>query len=173
MRVVTIITALISLPLLTAAQVVRREDPDEFTALGCPDTTKPEASQAEQLAAWDDFTNLLYTERRLTDAFTKYVATGYINHSPLVPANGVETTMGELSGIVPNVNAQLQHVFVGWDKNGTAYGTAHTRVTGNETMGIPNSALVDMIRMVGTCLVEHYDVQQVVDGTAPNPIAFF
>ncbi|CAK96248.1 hypothetical protein CBS63078_7057 [Aspergillus niger] len=173
MRIVAIVTGLVSLSILTAAQGVGAEGPDEFTALGCPDTTKPQASQAEQLAAWDDFTNLLYTEKRLTDAFTKYVATGYINHSPLVSANGIDTTLGELSGIVPNVDSQLQHVFVGWDKNGTAYGTAHTKVTGNATMGIPNSALVDMIRMVGTCLVEHYDVQQAVDGTAPNPIAFF
>ncbi|PYH29143.1 uncharacterized protein BO87DRAFT_380785 [Aspergillus neoniger CBS 115656] len=173
MRVVAIVTALISLGTLTAAQAVRRGGPDEFTALGCPDTTKPEASQAEQLAAWNDFTNLLYTEKRLTDAFTKYVATGYINHSPLVTGNDIDTTLGELSAIVPNVDSQLQRAFVGWDKDGTAYGTAHTKVIGNATMGIPNSALVDMIRMVGTCLVEHYDVQQAVDGTAPNPIAFF
>ncbi|OOF99334.1 hypothetical protein ASPCADRAFT_203109 [Aspergillus carbonarius ITEM 5010] len=170
MRVLTIITAL-CLSSLAAAHA--RQSNDEYTALGCPNTTKPEATPSEQLAAWDDFTNLMYTEKRITDAFAKYAAASYINHSPLVTTNGINETMGELSQIVPNVNSQLQHAFVGWDQNGTTFGTAHTKVGGDEARGISDSALVDIIRMVGTCLVEHYDVQQSIDGTAPNPIAFF
>ncbi|PYI01462.1 hypothetical protein BO78DRAFT_401287 [Aspergillus sclerotiicarbonarius CBS 121057] len=172
MRFFAILTALVSLSGLAAAHI-RRQGNDEFTALGCPDTTKPEASPSEQLAAWDDFTTLMYTEKRITDAFNKYAAASYINHSPLVTMNGINETMGELSQIVPNVNSQLQHAFVGWDKDGTTFGTAHTKVSGGEAMGISDSALVDIIRMVGTCLVEHYDVEQSIDGTAPNPIAFF
>ncbi|PWY89693.1 hypothetical protein BO94DRAFT_534439 [Aspergillus sclerotioniger CBS 115572] len=166
MHFFTIITAVTSVSLAAAQS-------NEYTALGCPNTTKPEATPVEQLAAWDDFTNLMYTEKRITDAFAKYAAASYINHSPLVTTNGINETMGELSQIVPNVNSQLQHAFVGWDRNGTTFGTAHTKVDGDEAMGISDSALVDIIRMVGTCLVEHYDVQQSIDGTAPNPIAFF
>ncbi|RAK96811.1 uncharacterized protein BO80DRAFT_428805 [Aspergillus ibericus CBS 121593] len=167
MHFLVIITALASLSGLGAAV------PDEFTALGCPNTTKPEASPSEQLAAWDEFTNLMYHEKRISDAFTKYAAAGYINHSPHVTMNGINETIGELSQIVPYVDSQLQRAYVGWDTNGTTYGTAHTKVSGGEAMGISDSALVDIIRMVGTCLVEHYDVQQTIEGAGPNPIAFF
>ncbi|PWY74288.1 hypothetical protein BO70DRAFT_364278 [Aspergillus heteromorphus CBS 117.55] len=171
MHLYALAAILLSTLCLTSAYALSPED--EFTAAGCPDTTSPYASHSDQLAAWEDFTSMLYNEKRITEAFDKYVAAGYINHSPLVPGNGANTTIAELSQIVPNVNSDLQRAYVGWDRNGTAFGTAHTKVTGGGAIGIPDSALVDIIRMVGTCLVEHWDVEQSTEGSHPNPIAFF
>ena len=48
-----------------------------------------------------------------------------------------------------------------------------TKVTNGEAVGIPEAALVDIVRVVGTCLVEHWDVEQVVNMSAPNPVAYF
>jgi predicted SnoaL-like aldol condensation-catalyzing enzyme len=173
MRFTATAIAFISIISLISARKLGHGDYDEFTSLGCPDTTKPYASHLEQLAAWDDFTDLLYNQKRITDAFAKYAATGYINHSPLVTMNGTNATIAELVQIVPNVTPELRHSYVSWDKNGTTFGTAHTKVTGGEKAGIPDSALVDIIRMDGTCLVEHWDALEVINASAPNPIAYF
>lgn len=87
--------------------------------------------------------------------------------------NGANATITELDQIVPNVTLEPRHSFVGWEKNGIAFGTAPTKITGGEKAGIPDSVLVDIIRMDGTCLVEHWDALEVIDASAPNPIAYF
>ncbi|PYI21793.1 hypothetical protein BO86DRAFT_53331 [Aspergillus japonicus CBS 114.51] len=174
-------TLLLPLLLLTsthATPTTPSTNPDEFTQLNCPNTTTPTATPAEQLAAWTEFTKLMYTEHRLSEALTHYVAGQYINHSPLVAGTGVGATAAELTNLVPDVTSQLQRAFVGWDAAGNAFGVAHTRVIpnsqGDDTKG-GESALVDIIRMVGTCMVEHWDVEQEVGsaGAGGNPIAFF
>ncbi|PYH82436.1 hypothetical protein BO82DRAFT_353686 [Aspergillus uvarum CBS 121591] len=176
------LTTALLLPLLLtsthATPTTPSTNPDEFAQLNCPNTTTPTATPAEQLAAWADFTNLMYTEHRLSEALTHYVAGKYINHSPLVSGTGVGATAAELTNLVPDVTSQLQRAFVGWDVAGNAFGVAHTRVIpnskDNDTKG-GESALVDIIRMIGTCMVEHWDVEQEVGsaGAGGNPIAFF
>ncbi|RAK77692.1 nuclear transport factor 2 family protein [Aspergillus fijiensis CBS 313.89] len=177
----TTTTLLFPLLLLTsthATSTTPSPNTDEFTQLNCPNTTTPTATPAEQLAAWTTFTNLMYTEHRLTDALSHYVAGKYINHSPLVAGTGVTETAAELTNLVPDVTSQLQRAFVGWDAAGNAFGVAHTRVIPNpkeDGAEGGESALVDIIRMVGTCMVEHWDVEQAVGskGEGGNPIAFF
>ena len=39
--------------------------------------------------------------------------------------------------------------------------------------GLATKALVDIYRMDGTCIVEHWDVLQVVPANATNPVGFF
>ncbi|PYH40323.1 uncharacterized protein BP01DRAFT_377922 [Aspergillus saccharolyticus JOP 1030-1] len=149
---------------------------DEYTLLNCPNTTTAAtATPAEQLAAWTEFTALMYTEQRIATALAKYVAGKYINHSPLVAATGVNETVAELSAVVPDVDSQLQRAFVGWDAAGNTFGVAHTKVIPRDATGeAGEKALVDIIRMVGTCMVEHWDVEQEVgEAGSGNPIAFF
>ena len=142
---------------------------DEFNSLGCPNTTKPNASPSEQLAAWYDFADLLYTQKNVAGAFGKYVATGYINHAPEIPVNGSAAAVAELSQFVPYSTTFIRNLFVGYNENGTAFGTAHVKFSGG---GMPDSALADIIRMIGTCLVEHWDVTTPLNASA-NPIAYF
>ncbi|RAL13920.1 uncharacterized protein BO97DRAFT_29412 [Aspergillus homomorphus CBS 101889] len=181
----TILLLTTSLPQTTATPL--SQPTDEFTLLNCPNTTTPTASPAEQLSAWIEFTDLMYTHQRLNEAMTKYVAGGYINHAPVVSSTGVHATLNELTAIVPRVDSQLLRAFVGYDTAGNVFGVAHTRVVplstatesrtadgeGGHAAEVKESALVDIIRMVGTCLVEHWDVQQTVEGDEVNPIAFF
>ena len=64
---------------------------------------------------------------------------------------------------------ELQRVFVGLDLNGTSYGTFHFK--GNSA-SFGEGAIAGIWRMIGTCLVEYWDVASGVD-PSPNPIAYF
>ncbi|KKK15452.1 hypothetical protein P175DRAFT_0532875 [Aspergillus ochraceoroseus IBT 24754] len=167
MRVTAISITLLSLIGSISARTL--DDPDEFTSLGCPATTNANASPAEQLAAWEDFADLLYIRKSPRDALLKYAAAGYINHAPHVPESGRDNAIDYLSRNKGSNTVQLRHVYIGFDKNGTTYATAHFQATpenGN------SSASVDISRMVGSCLVEHWEAGQKMD-PSDNPIAYF
>lgn len=52
----------------------------EYYSLGCPPSTKPWASQKQQLEAITDYGNLLYLQKQIDTAENTYVATEFINH---------------------------------------------------------------------------------------------
>lgn len=48
------------------------------------------------------------------------------------------------------------------------FGVVHMRINGN-----PQTAIVDLYRMDGTCLVEHWDITQAWPADATNVVGFF
>ena len=143
----------------------------EYYDLGCPEgTTKPVASIQEQIAAYDNYKNLLYTENKVAEAFNTYAAKSYINHAPEIAVNGTAAVIAELSGLLATADTKVFKNYVGYDSNGTTFGTTHFSAT---VPGVPTQNVIDIIRMIGTCLVEHWDDIEAVNGSSPNPIAYF
>lgn len=85
MRVSTIVAAAVS----ATSVIAHRGGPGrpgpvdpEYYSLGCPGSTKPWASQKEQLEAITEYGNLLYVQKNIPTAEYTYVATDFINHAP-------------------------------------------------------------------------------------------
>lgn len=125
----------------------------------CPG--KP-ASPAQQHAIFDDFINKLYVQRNATDAYLTYVSPDYINHSPFAP-QGRAAAIAFLSYLIPSVEREILHQTFDQD-----IGVVHLKV-----LSQPLLALVDLFRLNGTCVVEHWDVNQALPSNATNPIALF
>ncbi|KAL9076200.1 MAG: hypothetical protein Q9161_001247, partial [Pseudevernia consocians] len=63
----------------------------------------------------------------------------------------------------------IQRVFVGTNLTGTSFGTIHFR--GN-SVAFGEGDIAGIWRMIGTCLVEYWDVASGVEASA-NPVAYF
>ena len=130
----------------------QRDDPpaasptheSEFTMLGCPNTTSPIASEDEQFDAANDYADLLYVQKDIPGAFSKYVATDLINHAPLIPGDGAALAEYSVSSLV-NAQIELQKVVFGQDIATTFF---------KSTTAIGVVAAMELFRMSGTCIVE-------------------
>jgi len=107
------------------------------------------------------FIQLFYVEDNPTDAFTCWMHPGYIQHNPNAPS-GRDATLEVLAAAVKN-NRELTH-----DVKRVIYGDAdlvavhhHFRRTREER----GWAVVDILRIEGGFVVEHWDVMQAV----PDP----
>ena len=125
----------------------------------CP--PKP-VSPAEQHAIFFDFIDKLYVKQNATDAYLTYVSPDYINHSPYAP-QGRAAAISFLSFLIPSLNRTILHET--FDAN---IGVVHLKV-----MSHPLLALADFFRLNGSCVVEHWDINQALPANATNPIALF
>lgn len=100
------------------------------------------------------------------DTMMSYVVDDYIQHNPNIQS-GKEIAQSYLTrqlaspGLVNNVTlviSQLNFVLL----------HVHRIQPGHR-----DRVIVDIYRLDGTCIVEHWDVQQDMDPDAPNPGAFF
>ncbi|TFK21439.1 hypothetical protein FA15DRAFT_688754 [Coprinopsis marcescibilis] len=123
--------------------------------------------QARQQAALDDFARLYFVERDIDTAFDRWVPGQYIRHNPNAE-QGRHTAIPALKALWGN--PQMTTSNRSWFA-GEGYGMLHFkfRIGAANT----NMAVVDKFRFQGTCIVEHWDVMQVITGNEPNPIAFF
>ena len=68
-------------------------------------------------------------------------------------------------------HVNIQRVFAGEDDKGISYGTIHFQ---GFSPYIGEGDIAGIFRMVGTCLVEYWDVAEGVDrNSTKNPIAYF
>ena len=142
-------TSLIALFTLASAVVgTNTTEFTEFYTLGCPNSTKPHASQDEQLVAVNDFANLLYLQKAIETAEYKYVAKDFINHAPEVPGNGIALAIQTLSKLLPTSTIEIQRIFVGKDINGKSFSTTHFKGI-SSVQGVGDIA--DIWRLIGTC----------------------
>ena len=125
----------------------------------CP--PKP-VSPAEQHAIFFDFIDKLYVKQNATDAYLTYVSPDYINHSPYAP-QGRAAAISFLSFLIPSLNRTILHETFDAD-----IGVVHLKV-----MSHPLLALADFFRLNGSCVVEHWDLNQALPANATNPIALF
>jgi len=117
---------------------------------------------SEQHAIFFDFIDKLYVKQNATDAYLTYVSPDYINHSPYAP-QGRAAAIAFLSFLIPSLNRTILHET--FENN---IGMVHLKVNSR-----PLLALVDLFRMNGSCIVEHWDVNQALPANATNPIALF
>lgn len=119
-------------------------------------------SPAQQHAIFFDFIDKLYVKKNATDAYLTYVSPDYINHSPYAP-QGRQAAIEFLSFLIPSVDREILHET--FDGN---IGVVHLKV-----LSQPLLALADFFRLDGSCVIEHWDVNQALPANATNPIALF
>lgn len=106
------------------------------------------------------FLNLAFNEGDLNTALETYVDENYIQHNPLI-ADGIEPVRQAFeSGNIPALCYDIQHVFAQNDLV-----VVHSKVT--STAGV--SAVVDILRVRDSKLVEHWDVVQPVPPESEMP----
>lgn len=149
--------ALAALPILLASPTPHY-DPSTPQAPFCP--PKP-ATASQQHAIFFDFINKLYTLEDPTTAYLTYVSPDYINHSPYAP-QGRAAAIAFLKYLIPSVNRTIVHeTFDG------SIGFVHLNVAGGQM------AVADVFRLDGTCVMEHWDVDQAKPANATNPLSLF
>ena len=141
-------TSLLTLVSFASAVVGYGNYSSEYYTLGCPNSTKPFATQQEQLVAVNDYANLLYLQKQIVVAENKYVAKDFINHAPEVTGNGRDIAIAILSKLLPTSTIEIQRIFVGKDINGVSYSTTHFKGI-SSVQGVGDIA--DIWRLIGTC----------------------
>jgi len=114
-----------------------------------------------------DFVELFYCQRQVRAAFEKHVGEPYLQHNPTIP-DGREAAIAALEPKfnTPQARFAVQRVLV--DGNLAAV-HVHARLSPESRGG----AVVDLFRMAGGKIVEHWDVLQAVPDGAVNPRGMF
>ena len=108
-----------------------------------------------------DFARLFYLERDVRTAFERFVAPGYIQHNPGIP-DGRDAAITALVPMFadPDFHADLKRVLADGD-----YGVIHLH---GYRGGQRGGAVMDLYRVAGGKIVEHWDVIQPIPPTARN-----
>ena len=115
----------------------------------------------------DDFVELLYVHRAVRLAFERHVAPGYIQHNPSLP-DGREAAIELLEPMFssPSFTLDVKRVLV--DAN-----LAAIHIHARPTPDVLGGAVVDIFRLEGGKIVEHWDVLQPWPETSVNPHPMF
>jgi predicted SnoaL-like aldol condensation-catalyzing enzyme len=122
------------------------------------------ATEAEQKQIFEAFYQRLWIQKDVAGAYNTYVDVNYIQHNPYA-LSGRQNAIDALSPIWGNFTFTLANK--GFSKG---VGWLHQKM---ETSGQPFYAVVDILRMEGTCIMEHWDVSQQKPASSINPIALF
>lgn len=125
------------------------------------------ATAAEQEEIFKRFYQRLWVEKDVVGAFTEHVSPDYIQHNPYA-TSGRQSALDYLTPRWPGWKFTLAHFAF---SNG--YGWVHVKQELIDEPEEPFEAVVDILRMNGTCIVEHWDVIQSLPDDAINPGAFF
>ncbi|KAE8325448.1 hypothetical protein BDV39DRAFT_206986 [Aspergillus sergii] len=119
--------------------------------------------QKKRQAILEDFSHIFYTEKKVAEAFNKYVVENYTQHNP----NILDGRQAAIEALTPLFSTdgmvfETHQVFVGGD-----YGLVHIKAV---TPGQNDTAVMDMYRFEGLKIVEHWDVLQTMSaGINPHP----
>ena len=114
-----------------------------------PASTKPHATQTEQLEAITKFGQLLYLQKEVETAEYTYVAEDFINHAAEVPGNGRELAIQTLVPMLKTSTVEIKNVYAG-ARNATGSEFSVTYFKGNSSVfGV--GVISDIWRMIGTC----------------------
>ncbi|KAF4867882.1 hypothetical protein CGCSCA1_v012949 [Colletotrichum siamense] len=125
------------------------------------------ATPEKQRAILNEFIQAFYKERNATKAMLGHVAEDYIQHNPDI-LSGRQNSLDALSQFLSPSNVNYTIINTGLDNN-IAYIHYRMDVTGASEP----SAVIDVFRFDGTCIMEHWDVAQQRPANATNPIAMF
>lgn len=122
-----------------------------------------QTSPGHQHEIFAQFVQKLYGDKHVADAFDTYISADLIEHDPF-DEQGRAPNAAKLEAIIPYSNFSVLR----WNFDRTI-GMIHVKV---DEQPEP-AAFVDLYRMNGTCIVEHWDVVQYLPANATNPIAMF
>ena len=113
-------------------------------------------------AAFADFTDLMYRQRRVRDAFARHVSPDYVQHNPTLP-DGPEAAVAVLHPMFnrPGFEISVHRQMLDGD-----LGMLYLKVRPHPEA--PYAAVVDLFRFADGKIVEHWDVKQEMP---PNPVS--
>jgi predicted SnoaL-like aldol condensation-catalyzing enzyme len=101
-------------------------------------------------------------------AVDRFIAAGYVQHSQLAPPgrDALKAFLDKAKAETPDAVHDIKRMFADGDHVIAHY---HVRRWPDD----PGLAVIDIFRLEGGMIVEHWDVIQPVAGTGPNPIGPF
>jgi len=123
----------------------------------------PEANKSTVMAFYEAAIN-----RKDFEAAAKFIGARYVQHNPLIAdgIDGFQTFVGYLRQTFPKLRAEIKRIFADGD-----FVIVHTH--GIREPGQRGSAIVDIFRLEGGKIVEHWDVMQPVPENASNQNGMF
>jgi predicted SnoaL-like aldol condensation-catalyzing enzyme len=126
----------------------------------------------QQRAIFERFTELFLVTAKFRTAFLDHIAESYIQHNPWFPSGrqvildlfGNDTADPKAAGYPANIITRS------FDSK-AQLGMFHYYFT--PANGTQPTVTVDIFRMNGSCIEEHWDVQQQRPANATNPLAMF
>lgn len=137
---------------------------DHHAAAGSADT----ACTMSPREVVEAFVPLFYEQKNATEAFARWVHPDYIQHNPVAP-DGAAAAVGFLQPFFdanPDMRYTVHRVIVEGD-----LAAVHNHLQMNEADR--GSAVVDLFRVEGCRIVEHWDVIQPVPETSANDNTMF
>lgn len=119
------------------------------------------ASPAEQQKIFNDFNHKFLVEYKIPEAFNAYVWEKYIQHNPRVP-QGRDAAIAFLAPSANTRNSSIVH-----STFANNIGFVHHYEYG--TNGAQWLKFIDVYRMNGSCIVEHWDVMANLTAGEINP----
>ncbi|KAI5237584.1 hypothetical protein E4T42_09174 [Aureobasidium subglaciale] len=140
----------------------------------CPPTTCPDADTNHIKAAMQTFAYEFYTAKDVSGAFNTFVAEDYIQHNAgiLSGREAAINALGPLFGSAVNT-FDVKRLTVGQDTDNNTMVIIHLEALNTSSNQTMKTDVVDMYRVVGTCIVEHWDVLQAEESNPENPLAYF
>ena len=128
----------------------------------CP--SKP-AETKEQTDIFYQFVRKFYINKDVKTAFADHFDHTYIEHNPNASSGWTDTSLDGLAGFIASANLTILHAGF---YNNTGY--VHFR---EDVAVAPPTAVVDILKFDGTCIVEHWDVAQARPENPSNPRAMW
>lgn len=139
-----------------------------YVSAATPNCPARQVSPAEQLAIFKDFVKLFYVTKDIPTAFQSHVAESYIQHNPSFKS-GRQIAQDGLTKYIPPLNITVAKISL---SDNTGWVLAKQVTKAQEGTGM-YTVVVDIFRMDGSCVVEHWDVVQPKPTGASNPLAMF
>lgn len=137
-----------------------------FTAAAATSYCPPRpANHTEQLVIFHEFVQKFYVDKNVKAAFTDHFNQTYIEHNANAPLGTLQDTITGLTGLFAISNFTIMHSTF---SNST--GWVHFR---QDTQGSEPEAIVDVLKFNGSCIVEHWDVEQARPTNPANPLALW
>lgn len=135
--------------------------------LGAASCSQAPSETERNRAVVTDFARLFYTERKVPEAFEKYVAADYIQHNPGI-ADGREAAVAALTPMftAPGARFEVKRIVVDGD-------IAVIHLFGQGDPKTAGAAVADIYRLAGGRIVEHWDVLQPLPQASVNPHPMF
>ncbi|KAI5240552.1 hypothetical protein E4T43_05976 [Aureobasidium subglaciale] len=140
----------------------------------CPPTTCPDADTNHIKAAMQTFAHDFYTAKDVPGAFNTFVAENYIQHNAGI-LSGREAAINALGPLFgSSVNTfDVKHLTIGQDTDNNTMVIIHLEASNTSGDQMRRTDAADTYRVVGTCIVEHWDVLQAEESNPINPLTCF